>query len=275
METVQGMTTRCKIYNKMVQMLESKSVRETAGQRWKDWVCEKNTRLAKDRGLTRAEVTFYCADNVPSDSLMEDTLKRITQYVSPSLVYSTPFAETWRAYCDAMLHSLVVIDRTRDLGLIVYTYNEMTKNISGQFVEYWLEKEVWCLVNLTLGSKLPLDVIEICDRSKTKSKTGTIKSKGVYVDISGSRYFKSRKDGGADFTTRLVSKGGIYSWYEEGKEDNVDLLEKAGLVAHENSYFLVQVLKCVTCGNETSGAHSWSPISVLHYLTYSKLLPGW
>ena len=93
METVQGVTTR-KIYNKMVQMLESKSVRETVGQHWNDWVCQKNTRLAKardlakDRGLTRAEVMFYCADNVPSDSLMEDTLKRITQYVSPSLLYS-------------------------------------------------------------------------------------------------------------------------------------------------------------------------------------------
>ena len=36
METVQGVTTRCKIYNKMVQMLESKSVRETVGQHWKD-----------------------------------------------------------------------------------------------------------------------------------------------------------------------------------------------------------------------------------------------
>ena len=45
----------------MVQMLENKSVRETVGQHWKDWVCQKNTRLAKarglakDRGLTRAE----------------------------------------------------------------------------------------------------------------------------------------------------------------------------------------------------------------------------
>ena len=40
-------------------MLEGKSVRETVGQHWKDWVCHKDTRLAnardlaKDRGLTR------------------------------------------------------------------------------------------------------------------------------------------------------------------------------------------------------------------------------
>ena len=111
METMKGVTTRCKIYNKMVQMLESKSVRETVGQHWKDWVCQKYTRLAKardlakDRGLTRAEVTFYCADNVPSDSLMEDTLKRITQYVTRSLVYSTPLQKLG----ELTVTSLVVI----------------------------------------------------------------------------------------------------------------------------------------------------------------------
>ncbi|CAB4013171.1 Hypothetical predicted protein [Paramuricea clavata] len=218
METVDGLTDRCKIYNKMVQMLESKSVRETVGQHWKDWVCQKDTRLAnardlaKDRGLTRAEVTFYCKDRVPSDNLMEDTLLRITEYVPPAIVYSTPFGETWRAYCDSMLHSLVVIDRTRDVGLIVYTYNEMTKNISGQFVESWADKEKWCLGNLTLGSTLPLDVIEVCDRSKAMSTKSKTKTYDVHVDISGVRYFKNRKDGNADFTTRLVSKGGVYSW---------------------------------------------------------------
>lgn len=36
METVDHVTTRCKIYNKMVQMLESKSVRDKVGQHWKD-----------------------------------------------------------------------------------------------------------------------------------------------------------------------------------------------------------------------------------------------
>jgi hypothetical protein len=66
---------------------------------WKDWVCQKDTRLAnasdlaKDRGLTQAEVTFYCQDRVPSDNLMDDTLLRITEYVLPTLVlYSTQFS---------------------------------------------------------------------------------------------------------------------------------------------------------------------------------------
>ena len=150
-------------------MLENKSVRETVGQHWKDWVCQKDTQLAnardlaKDRGLTRAEVTFYCKVTVPSDNFMEDALQRVTEYVPSTLVYSTPFADTWKAYCDTMLHSLVVVDRIRDVGLIVYTYSEMTKNISGQFVEHWSEKEQWCLSNLTLSAKLPIDIIEVCN----------------------------------------------------------------------------------------------------------------
>ena len=87
----------------------------------------------------------------------------MARYVTPSLVYSTPFADTWKAYCDSMLHSLVVIDRTHDVGLMAYTYNEMTKNVSGQFVENWAEKEKWCLANLTLSPKIAVDIIDVCD----------------------------------------------------------------------------------------------------------------
>ena len=70
-------------------------------------------------------------------------------------------------------------------------------------MEHWAERERWCFGNLTLDSKLPLYVIEICDRSKTISKTGATKIKDIYVDISDTRFFKNSTDGNADFTTRL------------------------------------------------------------------------
>ena len=62
MESLDGLTTCCTIYNKMVQMLESKNV----GQSWNVWVCQKDTRLAKsrdlffkDRGLTHRSVPLF------------------------------------------------------------------------------------------------------------------------------------------------------------------------------------------------------------------------
>ena len=60
----------------------------------------------------RAEVTFYCKNEIPSDEIMEATLKRMVQYVDASLVYTTPCACVWNAYCDSLVHSLVVVDRT-------------------------------------------------------------------------------------------------------------------------------------------------------------------
>ena len=46
METIGRYTTRQKIYNKMVQMLECMSVQNSVGCHWKDWVRRNGTRLA-------------------------------------------------------------------------------------------------------------------------------------------------------------------------------------------------------------------------------------
>merc|ERR1712215_571618 len=98
MEEVDGIKTRQKIYNKMVQMLESKSVRSHVGSHWKDWVCQKGTRLAdardkaKERGITRAEATFYVQDEIPDDCFIDDVLDRIVKYIPKDLVYSTNYS---------------------------------------------------------------------------------------------------------------------------------------------------------------------------------------
>ena len=119
-ETINDMSTRSKIYNKTVQMLECKRVRDTIGCHWKDWVSQQDTRLARardearQRDLTSAEVTFYCKnDLIPSDEIMEATVRYIVQYVVTSLVYRTQYAFVWSTYCDSLVHSLVVVDRTQ------------------------------------------------------------------------------------------------------------------------------------------------------------------
>jgi len=132
MKNIDGIETRQKIYNKMIQMLESKSVRSSVGSHWRDWVCKSDTRLAeardkaKDRGLTRAEVTFYIQDEIPDDGFIDRVLHRIIKYIPTDLVYSTSYAATWKLYCSTFKHSLVCVDRGKDSGIIVYSYNEET-----------------------------------------------------------------------------------------------------------------------------------------------------
>ena len=64
------------------------------------------------------------------------------------------------------IRSLVCIDRSEDIGVIVNSYNEITKNVSGQVLEKWSEREKWALDKLTANGNLPLDVIEVAEVSK-------------------------------------------------------------------------------------------------------------
>jgi hypothetical protein len=238
MENVDGITTRQKIYNKMVQMLECKSVRSTVGSHWKDWVCQKGTLLAtardqaKERGLTRAEVTIYIQDNkIPDDEFIDHVLEKIVKYISKDIVYSTSYADTWISYCDTFKHSLVCIDRTKNIGIIVYSYNQITGNISGQVVEEWTEKEKWCLDKLTLTGNLPLDIIEVAEVAKVFEN----EKKDILLEMFGNRYFKISKDKSTRFTTRLVRKRGVFSFnIESYKGENIKLLENSGLLEHDN-----------------------------------------
>ena len=93
-----------------------------------------------------------------------------------------------------LLNSLVVVDRTQDAALIVYSYNELTQNISGQYISKWAEREMWWLANLTLNGNLPIDFIEILRISKTGKGNDRLQ-------LSGVRYFKVMLDGSNTFTT--------------------------------------------------------------------------
>ena len=120
-----------------------------------------------------------------------------------------------------------MVDRTQDTALIVYSYNELTQNISGQYISKWSEREMWSLPNLTLNKNLPIDLIEILHISKT--------GKGnERIQLSGARYFKVMSDGTNNFTTRLVSHNGVFTSFNGTERSKADLVKKAGLQAHVN-----------------------------------------
>ena len=98
-------------------------------------------------------------------------------------------------------------------------------------VEEWTEKEKWCLDKLTLNGNLPLDIIEVAEVARVFEND----KKDILLDIFGNRYHKINKDKSTRFTTRLVSKHGIFSSNPESYQgENIKLLENAGLLEHEN-----------------------------------------
>ena len=74
--------------------------------------------------------------NVDLVEPVDNVLQSAIRYVPKSLVYSTPYRAIGIAYCNTFKHLLVCIDRSEDIGVIVYSYNEITAgNISGQVLE--------------------------------------------------------------------------------------------------------------------------------------------
>ena len=83
---------------------------------------------------------------------------------------------------------------------------------------------------LTFNGNLPLDIIEVVEVSKIFEN----EEKDLVLEITGNRYYKINQDKSTRFTTQLVSKGGVYSSNGGTLEGNNELLEKAGMLEHEN-----------------------------------------
>ena len=97
-------------------------------------------------------------------------------------------------------------------------------------IEEWAEREKWCLDKLTLNGNLPLDIIEVAEVAKVFEN----KKKDILLEIYQNRYYKINKDKSTRFTTRLVSKHGIFSSNPESYQgENIKLLENAGLLEHD------------------------------------------
>ena len=175
-------------------------------------------------------MTFYDSSIITCDKFVDNVLLSVIRYVPKSLKYSTPYIAIWVTYCNTFNHSLVCIDRSEDVGVIVCSYNEITGNTSGQVLEKWIEREKWALDKLTIKGNLPIDVIEVAEVSKIFYG----KEKDAMLDICRYSYYKINKDSSIAFTTRLISNGGAYSCNRGSVEHDADLLQKGGFVEHYN-----------------------------------------
>ena len=242
-----GKSQRCKVYLKMAEVLQSRSVRSTVGNRWLSWVV-KNRRLAKsrdaslNRGLTRVEVTCYTDGNSCDNlSALLSTIPEVTQHLAPELIFSTPHKAMWHAYCDCFKHTLIVTNpqfgATPSLlqdkkaippgrALIVYSFNNLTKDISGRFIDKWNLLSNHAIDRHTISAKLPIDIMEVCSFRK-----GTSKELGNYVQVhvTRSKYFKSE-----DEPLHLTEDSTIFNCKHYTPHENEKYLTQAGMIEHPN-----------------------------------------
>ena len=135
-ETKNGRRIRAKIYNKMVQMLESFSVRSNGGHHWRDWALQQGTMLAKardspgakERGLTRLESTFYVDGDAPltKEEIFVE-MENLKNLFSPALTLHTSYDSKWTALANHFQHMLVLHDTENDDAYFTYPYNEVTE----------------------------------------------------------------------------------------------------------------------------------------------------
>ena len=220
-----GRTIRCKIYDKMVQMLESYSVRENGGNHWWDWATQQDTPLAnardnpdaRERGLTRMEITFY-ANGFPIT--MQEILGEMAylkKLFPKEVCLDTPYARKWEALTDHLEHTLVVHDVKNDLAYFAYTYNQFTgKNSYASAKKFSVDRD-WILGNLSFKSHLPIHVVEfkitegrkkyLETKSYTLAKVWNGDFGGEHTRLTNNNAFRKHKKKGVSNEKLLESAG--------------------------------------------------------------------
>ena len=246
LQSIGGCTIRSKIYDKMVQMLESKGVQDFIGNHWKNWIIQKDTRLAKSRdksvqrGLTRLEATLYCGDNLDEDLIEEfqDFVENLYTLFPKHLIYDTPHQAKWKALTETFKHSLVIYNKTEDKGVVVYNHNELTKKTSGIPVKKMFKKLLWCLGNLTLSPNLPIEVITF----GWETKDGEGDTKDIKLDIEYTRLQKVSKNPDVDLPTRVVDSKSVFSYTKDFNME--DAIKKSGFTKQPNCTPIVSTKAC-------------------------------
>lgn len=259
---------RCKIYLKMPEILQSRSVRSDVGNRWTEWAYIENNRLSSSRnlsssrGLTRIEVTLYLDGNQFGYDIieLESYVADIQRLMAKELVFSTPHSAMWRAYCDCLKHTLIISNPQADVSsehitnkkkvvpgraLVVYSFNNITKDISGRFVDNWDVISKHVIDRHTLSSLLPIDIIEVCKLRKITSQKGNI---GIEVHATRNRYQKL-----GDRPLYLTKAFTIFNATYYTTSENERLLSQAGFIQHENCAVTLPLRKyCKTSKVECS-----------------------
>jgi len=196
-------------------MLQNRKLTEDLGNRWYDWTTLKknrsNSKLAQtrdatsQRGYTRIEITIPFLTNI---DVLSGLVNSFVDMIPPHIIYSTPHSSMWNAFCDNMKHTLIVCDEEikedpkdkkspTGLAIVVYSYNKLTKDLSGFIVRDWQKRMLPILERYTLAAHLPIDLITVAATSRRITNS---KFRSVELELNGSIYEKNMLKEQKDFT---------------------------------------------------------------------------
>ena len=221
-----GRKIRSKIYDKMVQMLESFSVRSNGGSHWRDWATQQNTTLAKARdspgardcGLTRFEITFYGVEGLDREQI-EEEMDWLKSLFPKEVVLSTPYTAKWTTLASYFQHTLVLHDVERDTAYFAYVYNEVTDKNAYVVAKNFNKDKEWLLGDLSLKSHLPIQFVEF---TITEGNYSIHTKSSTIVKVWNGEY------GGE--STRLIAKN-AFARNKTKSKANAQLLTNAGFAS--------------------------------------------
>lgn len=139
MHPLDSCVTRCKVYNKFVQSLETRNVTARIGTHLDDWINNKEEPLREsikgslEHGFTRLEITFYSGKLFKTE-FYENELEHLSELaLGSNKMFCCPIEAQWRAFTESLTCNMAIIDLdTKEYALGMWC-NTLTRRVGGVF----------------------------------------------------------------------------------------------------------------------------------------------
>lgn len=135
-ETESDERVRIKIYNKLVQMMESNEVRADIGSRLSDLVSNPSKEFTKilldkhDTGLSRIEVTLF-SEKIYDITYYEELMDDVCEILAECPAYCVSFDQQWTLFTERIQQSLFLIFPSMNTIGYCHWWNQVTGKKNG------------------------------------------------------------------------------------------------------------------------------------------------
>jgi hypothetical protein len=208
--------TRCKIYNKFVQGIQIKSVRNSCiGSNLPNFINNPEPRLQENikacipYGITRQEITFYRYQDhgIPSKQEILDALQEQIEMVPKEITYKTPIQEQFKAYTESIKHNILIVNLEEKSANLIYSVNKITQRAGG--IKFITKKNnldkadiLYLLSYATADLPIIYILVDVFNRKDTTDDK-------AYINMSY-RYLLTKPKTGEPKTTNIIKNDNLY-----------------------------------------------------------------